>query len=173
VREVPDQWPDPLGFITTDEPRWVEPQTGWKRTGAFKGNVRGSIPDPRDNRHPDLPNDAFALTGVIITPPDREAKHHVAARNIPFERPPDSWVVDLKYECCNGSYTSDVYLFSTEIEDPQRTSTGNQHPTAGRNGDGWNTSNPDLQPSGSWKKKQGGRFQINNGRSKRKRQNQR
>lgn len=115
---VPESWPDPLGFITTDEPRWVEPQTGWKQTGAFKGNVRGSIPDPRDNRHPDLPNDAFALTGVIIKPPDREAKHHVAARNIPFERPPDSWAVDLKHERCNGSYTSDVYLFSTEIEDP-------------------------------------------------------
>lgn len=106
-------WPDPLGHVTTDEPEWVDPQTYWTRQGSFKGNVRGSIPDAGDcERHPDLPPDSFALSGVSILPPTRTAKYHAKP---PIERPDGSWCVQIKHEQVNRSYRTKVYVYAEQL----------------------------------------------------------
>jgi hypothetical protein len=107
--EVPEPgWPEPLGYITTDEPKFVSSQNGWKDTEKFYGNVRGSIPDGGDcNRHPDLPENAYALTTVIIYGPSKEPKFHAKPDLIV---PEGVWTVNLTYEqASNGKALVEVY----------------------------------------------------------------
>ena len=105
-------WPDPLGYITTDEPEWVGPQHGWSRE-TFSGNVRGSIPDAGDcDRHPDLPPDAYALTTVYLYPPEKDASYHAYTT---LDRPEDAWVVNLTYEQATRSSRTHVEVYSSQL----------------------------------------------------------
>jgi len=105
-------WPDPLGYVTTDEPEWVGPQHGWNRRGGFRGNVRGTIPDPGDcDRHPDLPPDAYALSSVHIYAPDSQAKFRARTSLKP---PEGSWAVNLTYEQVNHG-RSQTAVYSSEL----------------------------------------------------------
>lgn len=116
--KVHPEWPDPLGYVTTDEPEWVGPQAEWKswvENPSFFGRVQGSIPDAGDcDRHPDLPPDAYALKTVSLTPPGKEAKYHFPKRKFPFDRPGGSWSVCITYKRVRKHGYPTVELFSTE-----------------------------------------------------------
>lgn len=104
-------WPLPLGYITTDEPRFVSPQVT-VRNGMFTGNVRGSIPDSGDcDRHPDLPENAYALARVSILSPDRD----VSFRKLEFTAPEDRWTAKLQYKQAVGSSTVTEEVYSTRL----------------------------------------------------------
>lgn len=106
-------WPEPLGYVTTDEPTWVSPQTGWRPTGRFAGNVRGTIPEPGDcDRHPELPADAFALSTVYIYPPGGNVK---LGSKPPLDVPEEQWTVNLTYEQAGGSSRTKVWVYSSEL----------------------------------------------------------
>ncbi|THE65848.1 hypothetical protein D8Y22_05540 [Salinadaptatus halalkaliphilus] len=106
-------WPDPLGYVTTDDPQWVGPQHGWNPADRYHGNVRGSIPSPGDcDRHPDLPANAYALSRVTLYPPKSEAKFHAKTS---LEPPTGAWVAVLTYEQATRSHSSHVGVYSSEL----------------------------------------------------------
>ena len=106
------EWPDPLGYVTSDPPAWVGPQHGWKRAGYFHGNVRGTIPDPGDCvRHPDLQPDAYALNTVSIRPPDLQLGYTLGNP----DRPDGSWVVTLSYVQASHSSTNRTCVYSSAL----------------------------------------------------------
>jgi len=105
-------WPDPLGYVTAEEPQWVASQHGWRR-GRFYGNVRGTIPDVGDcDRHPNLPPNAYALTTVYVYPPEKTAKYHAKTT---LERPDGSWAVNLTYEQSTRSSRTHVAVYSSRL----------------------------------------------------------
>ncbi|WP_256289916.1 hypothetical protein [Halobellus inordinatus] len=120
--KVPEPgWPEPLGYVTTDEPAWVDVQTEWKRDGEkFVGSVRGTIPDAGDcDRHPDLSADAYALKSIYIYGPTETPKFHAKTS---LEVPDDAWTVNLTYEQATGSYRTMVAVYSGELgRFPERT----------------------------------------------------